>query len=103
MDCQKRALPVKLQANDLPSMAMQRTTFSPRCCCSQVSTSKRANGFKHVGTYGNLEHKLLVVVGGLEGVQNRGQLGGVEFHCNRVSGRSDVVWELYLELPIESD
>lgn len=29
-------------------------------------------------TYGDLEDKLLVVVGGLEGVQNRGQLGTVE-------------------------
>lgn len=30
-------------------------------------------------TYGDLEDELLVVVGGLEGVQNRGELGTVEF------------------------
>lgn len=68
---------------DVPSIAMQRTTFSPRCCYRLVSnlgagTSRLGHGV----TYGNLEHELLVVVGGLEGVQNRGQLGSVEFDCS---------------------
>lgn len=32
-------------------------------------------------TYRDLEDELLVVVLELEGVQNGGQLGGIEFHC----------------------
>lgn len=38
-----------------------------------------ANWLGNKATYGNLEHELLVVVGGGEGVQNRRQLGSVEF------------------------
>jgi hypothetical protein len=36
---------------------------------------------KHWCTYGNLEDELLVVVGGLERVQNGRELGGVELDC----------------------
>lgn len=71
---------------NLPSIAMQRTTFSPKCCCHPVSidsdlavVSRWVLEIKK--TYRDLEDELLVVVLELEGVQNRGQLGGVEFHC----------------------
>lgn len=39
-------------------------------------------------TYRDLEDKLLVIVLELEGVQNRGQLSGVEFHCAITSVRA---------------
>lgn len=38
-----------------------------------------------LATYSNLEDQLLVVVGGLQGVQDRRQLGSVELDCGIIS------------------
>lgn len=40
------------------------------------------------GTYGNLEHKLLAVVLGLNGVENGRELLALELHCNMANSRS---------------
>jgi hypothetical protein len=42
-------------------------------------------GHPTLATYSNLEDQLLVVVGGLQGVQDRGQLGSVELDCGIIS------------------
>lgn len=41
-----------------------------------------------VVTYGDLEHELGAVVGGLKGVQNWGELSTVELDCREVSRES---------------
>lgn len=45
------------------------------------------------GTYGNLEHKLLAVVLGLNGVENGRELVTLELHCNMANSRSAIVRE----------
>lgn len=45
------------------------------------------------GTYRNLEHKLLAVVLGLNGIENGGELVTLELHCNMASNVSAIVRE----------
>lgn len=86
---------------NLPSIAMQRTTFSPRCCCRRVSFASWLVCCGGLGvTYGDLEHELGAVVGGLKGVQNWGQLVGVELDCEGVSEESSGGPEALLELRV---
>lgn len=66
-------------------MAMQRTTFSPRCCCGGVVSAGAAEGGKLwelSGAYGDLQHQLVALVIGLQGVQNGRELGRVELDCS---------------------
>lgn len=62
-------------------MAIHLTTFSPRCCCRSVSTLT-CSGYVPQGiAYRDLEHELLAIVVGLKGVENGGELLGVELDC----------------------
>ena len=68
----------------LPSIAMVRTTFSPKCCFERVSHRNLvlSIGFFISNTYSNLENELLAVVLGLNGVENGGKLLTLELHCD---------------------
>lgn len=63
---------------------MQRTTFSPKCCYS-IGQWLSLITCLFVDTYSNFEGKLLAVVVGRKGVQDRRQLGGVELDYKAVS------------------
>jgi hypothetical protein len=69
--------------SDLPSMAMQRTTFSPSCLriVQSINLLYLNGGSTHM--LSDLENELLVVVGRLQGVQDGRQLGSVELDCSR--------------------
>lgn len=66
------------QRGNLPSMAMQRTTFSPRCCYrnGQIAFVWRAGLV--AAAYRNLENELLATVVGVKSVQNGRKLLAVE-------------------------
>lgn len=62
---------------DVPSIAMHRTTFSPKCCCKRVRNV--CDGVvAEYRAYGDFEGELLVTVHGGKGVQNSGKLLGSE-------------------------
>ena len=63
-------------------MAMHLTTFSPRCCCVWVSRLGVIGGWEGLA-YRDLEDELLAIVGGLKGVENGGELLGIELDCRR--------------------
>lgn len=67
-------------------MAMQRTTFSPRCCC--VTLVKKPIGTAFAGdTYRDLEGELLAVVVGMQSIENGWELGRVELdYCEKLEG-----------------
>jgi len=63
-------------------MAMHLTTLSPRCCCVWVSRLGVIGGWEGLA-YRDLEDELLAIVGGLKGVENGGELLGIELDCRR--------------------
>ena len=62
-------------------MAMHLTTFSPRCCCVLVSTEGSLACRRGGLAYRDLEDELLAIVDGLKGVENGGELLGIELDC----------------------
>ena len=74
---------------------MQRTTFSPKCCYPQCQPLYfiLKFGFCRL-TYSDLKDELVVAILGLQGVENRGKLVGVEFDC-----REPLATCLYTETP----
>ncbi len=64
-------------------MAMHLTTFSPRCCCVLVSTQGSLACRRRGLAYRDLEDELLAIVDGLKGVENGGELLGIELDCRR--------------------
>jgi hypothetical protein len=59
---------------------MHRTTFSPKCCWSISSVPNLGiiPSICFFDTYRNLEHELVALVVGGEGIENRGKLLAVE-------------------------
>ena len=63
---------------EVPSMAMHRTTLSPKCCWSHQFPAAR----KYRRTaYRDFQHQSLPAIVGLESIQNRWKLLGREFDC----------------------
>ena len=62
-------------------MAIVRTTFSPMCCCIDISYLIRTHQKEQTRiTYSNLKNQLLAIVLGLNGVENSRELLTLEFH-----------------------
>lgn len=51
--------------------------------------------------YRNLKDELLVVVGGLKGVKNRGELGSVEFHCVASVSKCSIIFDVDIASAIQ--
>jgi hypothetical protein len=68
-------------------MAMQRTMFSPKCCCDTlVLMFLMLFPLSDAScTYSHLEGQLVAAIVCGQGIENGGQLFGVELDCDKLS------------------